>query len=147
MHKQNAAEQAIITCKNHFISGFSTTDSDFPIIKWYQLLTKILITLNLLLNYRVNPALSPYAYLYDPCDFNRSPMAPPGTHVIVHNNTGNQTSWDHHGTPSCYIGPSLDHYRCMQCYIPTTGIVSITDTLQYTTKEFVFPKTSTEDYL
>ena len=35
----------------------------------------------------------------------------------------------------------------MQCYIPATGIVRITDTLQYIPKAFVFPKTTTEDYL
>ena len=31
--------------------------------------------------------------------------------------------------------------------MPATGIVRITDTLQYIPKAFVFPKTTTEDYL
>ena len=35
----------------------------------------------------------------------------------------------------------------MQWYMPTTGIVWITDTLQYTPKAFAFPKTTIEDYL
>ena len=35
----------------------------------------------------------------------------------------------------------------MQCYMSATGIVRITDTLQYIPKAFVFPKTTTEDYL
>ena len=35
----------------------------------------------------------------------------------------------------------------MKCYIPTTGIVRITDTLQYFPKACVYPKTTTEDYL
>ena len=95
----------------------------------------------------MNPYLSSYAYLFGPYDFNKSPMAPPGTRVIVHNKPGNQRSWFHHGTTGWYIGPSLDHYRCMQCYIPSTGIVIITDTLQYIPKAFALPKTTTEDYL
>ena len=33
MHRQSAAEQAIRTPKNHFIYGFSTLDTDFPIRK------------------------------------------------------------------------------------------------------------------
>ena len=74
-------------------------------------------------------------------------MAPPGTRVILHDKTGNQTSWGHHGKQGWYIGTSLDHYMCMQCYKPATGIVRITDTLQYTPKAFVSPKTTTEDYL
>ena len=35
----------------------------------------------------------------------------------------------------------------MQCYMLATGIVRITDTLQYILKAFSFPKTNTEDYL
>ena len=35
----------------------------------------------------------------------------------------------------------------MQCYMLVTGIVRITDTLQYTPKTFAFPKTTTEYYL
>ena len=31
MHRQNEAKQSIITCKNHSISGLSTTDPDLPI--------------------------------------------------------------------------------------------------------------------
>ena len=31
MNRKNVAERAIITYKNHFISGFSTIDPDFPI--------------------------------------------------------------------------------------------------------------------
>ena len=145
MHRQNAAEQAIRNCKNHFISGFSTTDPDFRIRKWYQLISKCLIALNILSNYKVNTALSAYAYLYGPYDFNKYPMEPPGTCVIVHEKPGNITSWGHRVTPCWYIGPSLDHYRHMQYYMPATDIVRITDTLQYIPKAFVFLKTTTED--
>ena len=34
MHRKNTAEREIETYKNHFISIFSTTYTDFPIIKW-----------------------------------------------------------------------------------------------------------------
>ena len=74
-------------------------------------------------------------------------MAPPGTCVILHKKPGKHTSWGLNVTPGWYIGPSLDQYRCMKCYMPTTGVVRITDTLQYIPKAFSFPKTTTEDYL
>ena len=147
MHRLNAAERAIKTCKNHFIYGFSTTDSDSPISKWDRLLSQCVITLHLLQNTRVNPDLSVHAYLFGPYDINKSPMAPPGTRVIVHDKTDNHTSWGHHGTPGWNIGPSLHNYRCIQCCILTTGIVRITDTLQYILKAFYFPKTTIENYL
>ena len=74
-------------------------------------------------------------------------MAPPGTHVIVHDKPDNPTSWVHHGTPGWYIGLSIDHCRFIQCYMPATVIIRITDTLQYIPKAFAFTKTTTEEYL
>ena len=115
--------------------------------EWDRLIHKCLIILNLLRNSRFNPALSAYAYLFGLYDINKSPMVPSETRVIVHKKSGNCTSWGHHGTTGFCIGPPLDHYRCMQCYIPTTGIVRITYTLQYIPKAFSFPKTTTEDSL
>ena len=103
MHRRNAAERTIRTCKNHFIAGFSTTDPDLPIRKWDQLLSQCVITLNLLRNSRVNPDLSEYAYLFGPYDFNKSPMAPPRTRVIVNYKPDNCTSWGHNSTPGWYI--------------------------------------------
>ena len=91
MHRQNAAERAIRTYKNQFISGFSTTDPDFPISEWDRLLSQCVITLNLLRNSRVNPALSSYAYLFGPYNFNKHPMEPPGTGLIVHKKPVNST--------------------------------------------------------
>ena len=74
-------------------------------------------------------------------------MSPLGTCVIVYDNPCNLTSWGHHGTTGWYIVPSLDHYRCMQCYIPATAIVRITDTLQYIPKSLALPKQITGYYL
>ena len=47
-------------------------------------------------------------------------MAPPGTQVIIHNKSAVRGSWDFHGTEGWYIGPSLEHYRCVKCYNPDT---------------------------
>ena len=73
-----------------------------------------MITLNLLRISRFNPALSAYAYLFGQYDFNKSPMAPPGTRVIVHEKPVNRTSWSNHVKKGWYIGPSLYHYISMQ---------------------------------
>ena len=111
MHRRNVVEQVIKNYKNHFIYELSTTDPDLPISEWDRLLYQCKITLNILRNFRVNPALSAYAYLFGPYDFNKSPMAPPGTRVIVHEKHGNRTSWGNHGTPGWYISQSLDQIQ------------------------------------
>ena len=130
IHRKKGAERSIITCKNHFISVFSTTDTFLSIRELDHLLSQFLITFILPRTSWVNPALSAYAYLIVPYDFNKSPMVPPGTRVIVSDKHGNHISWRYPGTQGWYISPSLDHYRYMQCYTPTTGIVRITYILQ-----------------
>ena len=98
IHRINAEERAIRTCKNYFISGLSTTNPDYPIRKWDGLIFQCITTLNLIRNSRVNTTLSAYPYLFLPYAFNRSPMAPPVTRVIVHEKTGSRISWGYHGT-------------------------------------------------
>ena len=112
-----------------------------------RIFSQYLINLKLLWNSIVNPDLSVYVYLYGPYIFNKHPMAPPGTRVIVHNKPGNCTSWAHNFTRGWYISPSLENYRFIQCYMSATGMVIITDTLQYIQKEFSIPNTTTEYYL
>ena len=123
VHRQNAVEREIQKFKNHFISRLSTTYPDFPISEWGQLLSQCMTTLNIHRNSRVSASLSAYAYLFGTYGFNKLPMEPPVTRVIFHDKPGNRTSWVHHGTKGWYSGPSLDHHRCMQCYMPSTCIV------------------------
>ena len=83
-HQANIAERAIQTFKNHFKTGLASVDPDFPISEWDRLLEQAFITLNLLQASHVHPKLSAYAYLFGNYDFNKNPLAPPGTKVIVH---------------------------------------------------------------
>ena len=84
IHCRNSAERAIRTFKNHLLANLEGADPNFPVSEWDRLLPQIQITLNLLRNSRVNPALSSYAYLFGNYDFNKAPLAPVGTKVISH---------------------------------------------------------------
>ena len=147
IYRRNAVERAIRTFKNHFVAGFSKTDTNFPVSEWDRLLDQATITLNLLHQSRVNPKLSAYTYLFGNYDFNRCPMAPPGTRVVVHKKPDQRAYLSHHGTPACYIGPSLENYCTMKCYMPATGSVRYTDNLQFIPATFKFPETTVEYYL
>ena len=78
------AERAIQYFKAHFISGLCGTDKIFPKNAWDLLLPQATITLNLMRPARANPKCSAYNYLKGIYDFNKNPMAPPGTKVIMH---------------------------------------------------------------
>ena len=87
MHQQNATERAICTYKNHFMAGFASCDLNFPLAEWDRLLTQAEIMLNILRTSRVNPKLSAQANLFGNFDFNKTPLAPPGTKVLIHKNS------------------------------------------------------------
>ena len=147
IHRTNAAERAIRTYKNHFLSGLATVDPDFPVAEWDRLLSQATISLNLLRNTRINPRLSAYAYVYGTYDFNCNPMAPPGTKVVIHDKPQQRASWNYHGSVGFYISPSTEHYRCMKCYIPTTRQVRVADTIQFFPKNIDFPAISINEHL
>jgi len=120
-HRVNAAERAIQTFKNHFIRGLCTTDQDWPMQLWDQLTTQALITLNLVRQSRIDPTKSAYHQIHGhKFDWNRYPMAPPGTKAVIWLDPEERTSWGTRGIDAWYCGPSFDHYRNCKFYIPKT---------------------------
>eukprot|EP00804_Cyclotella_cryptica_P015897 CCRYP_006383-RA/>CCRYP_006383-RA protein AED:0.07 eAED:-0.04 QI:0/0/0/1/0/0/2/0/1375 len=120
-HRVNAAERAIQTYKNHFISGLCTTDSDWPLQLWDNLTEQALITLNLLRTSRVDPTKSAYHQLHGhQYNWNAHPLAPPGTKAIVYESPQGRASWGSRGLDAWYCGPSFDHYRNCKFYVPST---------------------------
>ena len=109
---------------------------------------QIELTLNLLRNCRYNPKISARTALHSAFDFNKSPLATLETHLVIHEKTDNHATWSPHGTDGWYIGgPALEHYRCVNCYIPRTHKERIAgETVAYFPSAVAFPKTTTEDY-
>jgi len=99
IHRRNAAERAIRTFKNHFLAGFLSCNPFFPLREWDRLLPQSILTLNLLRNARLNPKLSAHAFLFDNYDFNRCPLVPPGTQVIIHSKPSNRRTFFPHDVP------------------------------------------------
>jgi hypothetical protein len=84
MHRRNASERAIRTWKNHFTASLCSTGKEFPMHLWHHLIKQATLTLNLLRASRRNPKVSIYSILEGTFDFNATPMAPPGTKVLIH---------------------------------------------------------------
>ena len=120
-HRRNKAERAIRTFKNHFIAALCSTDSNFPMYLWDSLVPQAEITLNLLRKSCINPNLSGHEQIYGRYDFNKHPMAPPGTRVLLHERPNQRGSWSPHAIDAWCIGPTLDHYRCYRVHVVSTG--------------------------
>ena len=80
-------------------------------------------------------------------DFNTTPLAPPGTRIIIHEKPKQRASWDPHGLDAWYIGPALEHYRCINAYIPKTHAERICDTVEFFPHNIPLPTTSDAHYL
>ena len=93
-----------------FLAGLATCHPFFPLQEWDRLLVKAELIINLLQNAILNSKLSAWAFLFGNFDFNKSPLLPPGTKIIIHTKPGNQASWAFHGENEYYIGPALNHY-------------------------------------
>ena len=70
-------------------------------------------------------------------DYNRTPLAPPGTRVLVHEKPSARDSWSPHGVDGWYIGPALESYGCFKVWIWDTRNERVCDTLEW------FPSTVT----
>jgi hypothetical protein len=145
IHRQNNAERAIQTFKNHFIAGICSVDPIFSLKLWDKLLPQATNTLNLLRKSRINPRMSAYAQLNGHFDFNRTPLAPPGTRVIAHEKPDQRASWDPHGLDGYYLGSALDHYLCYQVHIKKTKGNRIVDTVEFFPATLFMPHTASKD--
>jgi hypothetical protein len=121
VHRRNAAERAIQTWKNHFCAWLATCDPKFPLTEWDRLMPQANLTLNLLRSSRRYSTLSAHSCVNKAFDFLNTPLALPGTRVVAHITPVQRANMAPHGVDGWYVGPSLDHYRCQKCYIPSTS--------------------------
>jgi hypothetical protein len=147
VHRRNAAERAIRTFKNHFIAGLATTDPTFPLHLWDRLLDQAIQTLNLLRTSRLHPQLSSYAHVHGLFDYNRTPLAPPGIRVLIHEKPSTRGTWAPHAVHGWYLGPAMHHYRCYRVWVRSTGAERITDTLTWLPNVIPMPVPNQDELL
>ena len=74
-------------------------------------------------------------------------IAPPGTNILAHAKPTNRSSWAPHGDKGWYVGPSMHHYICVNCYFPKTRSQRDVDTVTFFPKLIHFPEVKTDDFL
>ena len=116
-HRRNAAERAIRTFKCHFIAILAGTDKNFPMHLWDRLLFQAETTLNMLRPSRLHPKLSADMVINGPFDFNATPMAPPGTRVLLHEPPATRRSFAPHGVEGWCISSQQVSRMCHLCAI------------------------------
>ena len=147
IHRRNSAERAIRTFKNHFIAGLCSTDPNFPLHLWDQLVAYAELTLNLLRGSRINPKLSAWAQVHGLFNYNDHPLVPPGTQAVVHEQPANRRTFGAHGIDGWYIGPALEAYRCHRVWCVPTRSPRTSETVEFFPKHVPLPLTTPTDQL
>merc|ERR1711966_268828 len=114
-----AAEKAVQTYKSCFKSTTASLPNKFPIGYWCRLCEQVDLSVNIVRACRQNPRLSAWAACEGDFHFDSTPIAPPGTELLMHDK--NRRSCDHNCTKALYIGPCLKHYRTLKGIVPATG--------------------------
>jgi hypothetical protein len=138
-HRRNAAERAIRSFKDHLIAGLCSTDKAFPVHLWDRLLPQAIIILNMLRTSRINPKISAATHLNGQYEYNRAPMAPPGTIVIAHETQNHRRTWAPRGQDGWYIGPALEHYKFYRVYFNKTRSERVVETVEFFAMEVKIP--------
>ncbi len=130
-HRMNAAERDIRTFKNHFISVLATADKDFPLSEWDLLLPQTELTLNLMRESHQQPKKSAWTHLHGEYDFDRNPIAPPGTKVLIYETPQVRPTWSPHGLIGFYVGPAMQHYRSYNILVKETNRIRVSDSVAW----------------
>ena len=133
--------------RSYLCAGLASCNPKFLSQEWDLLIPQAVLTLNLLHSSRTNPSLSAYTAIKCNFNFNGTPLAPPGTKVLVHEEASNRPSFSTHAVNGWYIFSSLKHYLCYHCYIPTTASTRHANTVKFFQKYFNFPKVTDSTYL
>ena len=91
--------------------------------------------------------MSAYAYLFEPFDFDKTPLAPIESEVQCHVKSGNRGTWDAHTVDGWFLGSSLEHYRAFRCFVQSTKASRICDTVQFMHKYVTQPALTPGDVM
>jgi hypothetical protein len=84
---------------------------------------------------------------YGQYNFNAHPIAPPGTHLLVHKKPDLRASWAPHALDAWYLGPAMQHYRCHRAWIWDTRHERVTDTVTWLPKTAPIPEPTIHDLI
>ena len=90
--------------------------------------------------------MSVWDYFNGPFDDAVTPLVPLGSIVMIHNTFNTRKAWDQIGREGFYIGPALQHYRCVTVFDSKTKHVSISDTVVFL-YTYLQKSTLTPEYL
>ena len=78
-------------------------------------------------------------------DYNKTPLAPPGTKVVIHEKPDKRALWAAHGVNGWYLGPAVEHYRFYRVYDNNTRAERNADTVKFSLQHTKVPSIAAND--
>ena len=94
---------------------------------------------------RINKKLSAHKQIFGTFNYQRTPLAPLGTKVIIHERPKQRASWAPHGKPGFLVSRAKDHYRSFEISVEKTGGTRTSDAIEILPTKYIMPKTSSND--
>ena len=92
----------------------------------------------------MNPKLSAWVQAHGHCDFNKNPITPPGSHILVHVKPDHRETWAPHAVDAWHLGPAMDSCRCHEVCTWKTRAKRISDTVTWVDSTVPIPKLDSE---
>ena len=105
-----------------------------------MIITQGNIIINLLHSTHTNTKLSVYVYIFWEFNFATTSLAPSGIKVVAHIKPLQRKTWELNEEAGWYVGPSMKHYRCFQCYFPRTRADRAYNTVTFFPTTIPFPE-------
>ena len=112
---------------------------------WCHLIPIATTTLNLLRPSRIKPKLSAETLPNGAFDYNKTPLAPPGTIVFLHETPEKRGTWAPYGVDGWYIGAAPEQYHCHRIFLLQTRKEHIAHAMEFLPHDFAMPTTSSTD--
>ena len=94
---------------------------------------------------RINPKLSANDQVFGTFNYQRTPLAPLGTKVIIHERPDQRLTWDKHGLPGFLVNQAKDYFRSYQVSVTITGATRVLGVIELLPTKYKMPKTSSAD--
>jgi hypothetical protein len=92
-----------------------------------------------------NPQLSAQSHMHGAFNFNRTPLTPQGTKVLIHKKPDTRGTWAPHAVEGWYLGPAMRHYRCYCVWAWNTNAERVANTLTWFPTSTIMPWHSSKD--
>ena len=93
----------------------------------------------------MNPKLSAWAACESEFFFDSTPIAPPGSAMLMQVKPGDRASWAFNAKKAWYVGPCLNHYRSFRGVLPSTKGERISDGVKFQHHAIAIPELTPAD--